>query len=309
MIPIAVLLVAWAGCKSQNGDAEPKKEKASPKEAAEDKKEEDDDALPGIPPTRILLSTSDLTPALDRPADLSKDLRGLAEAAAQAGGFTLGSDGHQAEAQFEYGIVVDGRSDPRADRGRIAWKVTIGVKVRGKNGLGELFQATAGDQRPFVRGAVKDVAKAFRMLMRESAEYAFLDVAMQIKYREAKADVALLGLSADRPHEQWAAMRRLGEVGHKAAVPQLIERLEDADQTTLAVVVGVLARLGDPTAIEALAKVAEGADEGRVLLAVDAMGAIGGPKAKKYLELIAASHPTEAIREAVKEILERAEGE
>ena len=304
MIPIAVLLTAWAGCRGQDEDPKPPAEKASAEKAPAAKEEEDDDSLPPIPPTRILLSCSDLTPELDRPVDLSEALRGLGETAAQAAGFTLGRDGHQAEAQFEYGIVVDGRSDPRADRGRLAWKVTVGVRVTDENGLGELFQGMAGDQRPFVRGAVKDVEKAFRTLMKESAEYAFLDVAMQIKYRKAAADVAMRGLDADRPHERWAAMRRLGELAHKAAVPRLVEQLEDADQTTLAVVVGVLGRLGDPAAIEPLARVAEGSDEGRVLLAVDAMGAIGGPKAKKYLELIAASHPNEAIRDAVKEILE-----
>jgi len=256
-----------------------------------------------VPPLHVTIIAVDRTNSSERPADMSAAVQGLAEAAAKRAGFTVVEDGHSGTAEVFYAVVKDGKPDPKAERGTVAWGVSVMVRVEDEQGLGEVFEGRRGDERPFIKATVPDLKAAFDSLLGEALEGAFRDVAMQIKYVSADAKTCEAALTAQHPEERWAALRRLGDLGSKESAQPIIDILDGADELTTAIAVGVLARLKSARAVPVLAKLAEGPSPDRATLIVNALAEIGGPEARKYLELIGASHPNEVIRKLVSDLL------
>ena len=291
---VAVLPLVLNGCRKDAATAD--EPAAAPAETEQTPEE--------LPVTHVHLKVVDQTTEAERPTQLGDALDSAADAAAKKIGYTLDPNGHKLLLEVFYSISVDGKPDPKAQRGQISWGVGVTLRLVDEQGLAEEISGRRGDERPFVRGALPDLKKAFTSVLTDAMEGALRDVRMQVEYRDADSAKALTGLKARHPEERWSALRRLGELGDKDAVPQILALLEDGpDPPTLAVVIGVLGRLRDPRALKLLAKQAQGPNPDQAVFVAQAIAAIGGPEAKKYLRLLEASHPVDAVRQAIEEML------
>ena len=110
------------------------------------------------------------------------------------------------------------------------------------------------------------------------------------------------GLKSQKVEELWAAMRRLGEMGHQPAVPAIIRVMESHDALTTHVAAGVLARLKDPRAIPAFVKAIMRAKEAQAVYLLETLWGAGIPGIEKALQRLSKEHPMESIRAKANEL-------
>ncbi len=104
----------------------------------------------------------------------------------------------------------------------------------------------------------------------------------------ALGDLIGSGDEADRCY----ACRALGVLADRAALPLLVERLEDPDIDVCVEAAGALGALGDPAAVGALCKSLAGDPDGEIkLAAARALGQIGAAEAIPVLLEVAACRP------------------
>ena len=258
---------------------------------------------PSNPPgaLRVRLAVVDQTSEDERPVALEADLLDMAGEAARRAGLAPDDDGALAGIEVHYGLFVDGKPAPRAEKGLLTWAAQVSLRVE-DGGLGEDLTSVSRSESPYVRGAAPDLRKVLREVLGVAMEQALRDAAAQAKFRSLGAAEALAALDSEHAEERWAAMRRLADLRHTEAIPKIAAFLEDEDDLTVDVAVAALGQIRDERAVEPLARAAEGPNVDRALAVVEALAAIGGAKARKYLDLIGASHPSERVRDRVKEL-------
>jgi hypothetical protein len=293
---ILILLIACREAPPQNAPVQASQE--GPKEAAKTSTKQTNEDLP----LKVHVVAFDRTTASERPVDLQKKLLGIATAAARAAGLEISEKGDLAAVEMHYLLTNNDRPDPKAAGGLLTWGVMVTLRMEDEMGLAEELSATRKDEAPIRRSAVPDMAKAVSLALRKAAESAFWEVHMQWRYRNASAKRASDGLKVDRPEELWAAMRRLGELGHTQAVPELIRIMESFDKLTGHIAAGVLARLKDPRAVPALVRVIKGATGSKALVFLETLSGMGIPTAKRALKQLSEEHPEQSIRAKASEL-------
>lgn len=239
-----------------------------------------------------------------RPVDMAPRLEALGRAAAETAGFVVADDGHLAGMEVFYAVTVADLPSPQAEKGKLAWGVETTLRLEDEQGLGEELSGRSGNEVPYVRAAIGDVEAALAQVLTETMVGTLRDVKMQGSYSEASEDTAITGLQSLYPEERWAALRRLGELGARRALPDILQLLQQDDPVTVATTVGVLARLRDQRAIEPLVALTASGEPARAVLAADAIGQIGGARARAALRALAEKHPVAEVRTAVQAILQ-----
>ncbi len=268
------------------------------------------DAPPAEPgPSRaVRLVVRDLTSEGERPVALPQDkLLAVARQAAKEAGLEVDPDGAVlAGVELLYGLTVDGKPAPQADRGLLSWAAQVTLRVEDESGLAEEVVGRTRDESPWVKAATPDLEGALVHLYARTLGGAFRDAVAQIQFRAATEAEALAALDADHPELRWAGIRRLADLRVKTALPRLLEFLHADDDLTVEVTIAALGRLGDDETVEALAQAGDGPDPDRSIKVIEALGRIGTAKARKYLSLIGESHPVERVRERAKRVLDDA---
>ena len=290
---VVVVLTCLAGCRRHAATPEPPA--ATAESAPKPAPPKPSGAL------RIKLAVLDQTEKDERPIELGKDLRAMAEAAARRAGVEVSDDGMLAGIEVHYALLDGDKPAPNAPKGLLTWAAQVTLRVE-DGGLGEDLQSLSKSESPYVRAATPDLRKALNVVLGACIEQALRDALAQARFRKLEPKEALAALSSDAVEERWAAIRRLADLRDVAAIPKIAAFLEDEDELTVNVAIAALGQIRDERAVEPLAKAAEGPDVERALAVVEALAAIGGPKAKKYLELIGASHPSDRVRDRVKEL-------
>ena len=231
----------------------------------------------------------------------------LVQEAATAANFTVDPKGHQTEVSVAYGTLSEGEPDPEAERGTIAWSVGIHLRLVDAEGLGESMEGFGRGEIPFVRAAIPAMPLAMAEVAGQGLKRAFRDLSMQLQYREAKPEEAAQGLHSPIPEEQWAALRRIGELQAKDYREPILELIETAEPTTLVIALGVLRRLRDVRSLAPLARFASTAEPETAILVGSALVSIGGNAARPHLQAMAEEHPEPRVRDAVRELLQQLE--
>lgn len=122
---------------------------------------------------------------------------------------------------------------------------------------------------------------------------------------EGKRDqdlIADLGSADARARD--VAIRVLAERRHRAAVPALVERLEDPDPEVAERAIGALGQIGDPAAVTPLVRLAQKRQGAQAANLARIIGDIGGPDARAYLLTLASGHPDPLVRSAAQQALD-----
>ncbi len=254
-----------------------------------------------IPSIRIELI--DRTTTDERPIDMADSLITLSEVAAHSAGFSTTDDGMLAGVETHYTILVDGKSNPKADNGLLTWGVQITIRVEDEYGLAEDITGYAKGRAPFVRAATPDIKTVFGHVLSAALKTAFRDVWMQLEYKNADLEKAKDGLNAKEVAERWAALRRLGEHGEKDTVPLIIEQLDGADPMTAHICIGVLGRIGGKDAVKHLKKLIHEGNDEWAMSAIKTLWIMNAEHTLPMIKKIQSSHPSNEVRAFAAEIL------
>lgn len=310
-LALVALSVPLAGCKKDAAPAgapappsAPAPASDSPAPAGADEAlelpPEDDEPGGGLP--ALDLEVEDVTTEEERPVNLGDVPRSVVVSAAQATGFRVGGEGKLATATAEvhYALTQDGKVNPKADRGLLTWGVAVGVRVVGADHLAEVIYGRSIGEAPFVLAALPSLEAAFGEVLRSGARGAFLDVAMQIHYRDAPLPLVLDGLRSPQPEERWAATRRAAALAAPDAGPRLLANLESAEGLEVGLLAAALERLKEARAVPLLVDRVDGLPESVAIVVVDALRGFNTPEARAALKRVAEEHPIESVRAAAK---------
>lgn len=175
-------------------------------------------------------------------------------------------------------MVLTRRGDPR-------------IVVDGKGQQPFLARGPAARQSAFTQAldsAIRDGVGALAM---------HLDIA-------GKSEAELVAqLQSPDGRRREMALRVLAERKSPAAIPHLIERLQQEERDEQLRALGGLVAVGDPLSVPALIDATLGADPGFLIQLVYAMGEIGGKEAEAFLFTASTGHQEDAVRAAASEAL------
>ena len=254
-----------------------------------------------IPSIRIEII--DRTTVDERPVDMATPLITLSEVAAHSAGFSTTDDGMLAGVETHYTILVDGKSQPKAENGLLTWGVQITIRIEDEYGLAEDITGYAKGRTPFVRAATPEIKTVFGHVLSAALKTAFRDVWMQLEYKNADLERAKAGLHTKEVAEKWAALRRLGEHGEKDTVPLIIEQLDGADPMTAHICIGVLGRIGGKDALEHLKKIIQEGNDEWAMSAIKTLWIMNAERTLPMIKKIQNSHPSKEVRAFAAEIL------
>ncbi|HEY2031718.1 MAG TPA: HEAT repeat domain-containing protein [Myxococcales bacterium] len=199
-------------------------------------------------------------------------------------------------------MVDPGKTAPDRDLANVVVSLELGRPD--SSGQEVTLRAEGLSRRPLEQGQSLDpearraaFASALGIAIHEAAEA----LADQID-AHAKSDQALIADlgSADVRIRDYA-IRVLAERRNPAAVPKLIERLDDPDPTVWLRAVGALTAIGDRRAVVPLIEATRKRrpeETGSVLYAI---ATLGGPAAEAYLFTLESGAPDEQVRRAARE--------
>lgn len=226
-------------------------------------------------------------------------MEAAARAALSEAGFRLGEGAraHRAEASVSSVELLAPGASGGAARAEIAIELALTPAEPGRGGA----------RREEGTGAVAlsgvDPREAWGAALRDAAREAAASLALAFS-EEAKTDEQVIAdLSAGDARVRDHAVRVLGDRRSRAAVPALLERLEDPEPRVAHRTVGALAQIGDERAVAPLIELSRSEDPARAARVARLIGDIGGAEAEGYLLTLEAGHADPRVRRAAGEAL------
>jgi hypothetical protein len=265
----------------------------------------------GAAPRRSLLveiGVRDRTPESDRPARL--DLAAIREEIVRlqrtAGVFTVapGRAPGPREAAFRQRVDVEVDEDVKDGQGiaRAAVMVVI-ERVDGSPDASRL-EAAGGAEKPYPLES-PDVGAVFTDLVKRVVGDVMRGLLQRERLRQGDARAVVAALQSDDPETRLAAVNAAAERRDSTAVPVLIQRLHDPDDTIRDRALGALVEIGDRRAVGPLTRQTKFRDLEGMRKVVDAIASLGGDEARSYLEFVASGHEEREIRDLAREALDR----
>jgi HEAT repeats len=247
----------------------------------------------------VELGEGSLSPAL-REAGLDEPaLVEAARAAIRAAGFEVGQGSlpHRAVMGIPSVQLLPPGVLGGAPRAEAAVELALVPDARGIPRRTEVATASV----PFVPGRPRD---AWLSAVAEAARRAAEGLALAVAAEEKPSAelIADLGAKDGRVREQ--AVRVLGERKVRAAVPALVERLEQDDGRLAQRIVAALAQIGDERAVGPLIDLSRGSDATVTARLARLIGDIGGAEAEGYLLTLASGHPDARVRATARKALD-----
>jgi HEAT repeat protein len=140
--------------------------------------------------------------------------------------------------------------------------------------------------------------------LRQAAQRASEGLALAVAAADKPEGTLIADVSAKDPRVREHAIRALGERRSRAAVPALVDRLDEEEPRLAHLVLGALAQIGDERAVPALIDVSRGGDAALTARLARYIGDIGGTEAEGYLLTLASGHADRRVRKAAREALE-----
>jgi hypothetical protein len=260
-------------------------------------------------PHLVQIDVRDRTADADRPArlDLAAVRDEIARLQREAGVFTvaLGPAPPPPRAEtFRQRVDVEVEEDVRDGQGvaRAALRVVI-ERVDAPPGATRL-EAVGGGEKPYPLEA-PDPGAVFTGLVKRVVGDVMRGLLQRERLRQADPGAIVAALRSDDPETRLAAVNAAAERRERTAVPALIERLNDADDTIRDRALGALVEIGDRRAVAPLTKQTKFRDLDGMRKVVDAVASLGGDEARSYLEFVATGHEELEIRELAREALDR----
>jgi hypothetical protein len=262
------------------------------------------------PPRRLLVEVDvrDRTAAADRPArlDLAAVREEILRLHREAGVFTVApgqAAGPDAQS-YRQRVDIEFEEDVRGGQGvaRAATRVVI-ERIDGPPDAPRL-DAAGGGEKPYPLES-PDVGAVFTGLVKQVVGDVMRGMLQRERLRRADPGAVVAALRSSDTETRLAAVNAAAERRERAAVPGLIERLNDDDDTIRDRALGALVEIGDRRAIGPLTKQTRFRDLDGMRKVVDAVASIGGDEARSYLEFVSSGHEELEIRELAREALER----
>ena len=264
------------------------------------------------PPDPLVVSrllVDDLTPAGERIVDLSASLEEMVRGA--FGGMerlvlAVGRDdegGYALGVAVAYALMVGEVPVLAVQPGTVRVFVQAELRRRGPSGLPDEYGVETWSEAAFSPdegGALADTIRAAAAAGLRDARDRLLATIRLVGMDDRLLVDALA--SKDR-HERLEATREAGERGLVPAAAAVARLLGDEDPAIRATALAALGRIRDESTVAAVAALTRGMNLEEARLAVYTLGDIGGPKARRYLETIAYSHPSDALRQAATQAL------
>ena len=183
---------------------------------------------------------------------------------------------------------------------------SLGIRRRTNDGVSRYDVAGVGETR--VTGASLDERQdAVRRALALALDQVVASARFQLDALD-KGDKALLkDMDSPDARVKEFALRVLAERKNPAAVPSLLEKLNDADLDEERRAMGALVEMRETRAVPALIDLSRGKELGFLREIVFALGAIGGDEAQAYLYTVAQGHDQAAIRDAAQQALDELE--
>ncbi len=193
--------------------------------------------------------------------------------------------------------------EPLPDGGTALRRAETGVGLQLTQPDSEVGQlrADATGMRLFDPAASPARVKAFRAALDAALDEAAAQLLVLID-AAGKSDEALIAdLKSPDGGIRDAAVRQLADRNNPAAVPSLIERLNDPDRQVVLRAMGALEELHDQRAVRPLIDLTERQDPAFVAQILYVIGAIGGTDAEAFLYTLQNGSPDAQVRVAAGE--------
>jgi hypothetical protein len=183
-------------------------------------------------------------------------------------------------------------------------EVGVGLQLSPLDGEAGQVHTDAMGMRIFdPEGPTPDAARrrAFRGALDAALEIAAAQLVVLIDAAGKSDDALIADLQSPDGGVRDAAVRQLADRKNPAAVPALIERLNDSDRQVVLRAMGALEELRDQRAVRPLIDLTERQDPAFVVQVVYVIGAIGGPDAEAFLYTLQNGSPDAQVRVAATE--------
>jgi hypothetical protein len=200
---------------------------------------------------------------------------------------------------FAHVLADSGEVDPLPSP---TGKVEIGVEVELAQGLNQAPLRESAQWAERVDPA-EGLAPALRRAV-AGATRKCADALLLAWSEESKGDADVLAdLQSKDARVRNLAVQVLADRKNPAAVPALIQRLQDPDGEVVERSIGALAQLGDRRAVGPLIEMSQRREPSTVAQLARIVGDLGGPEAEAYLVTLASGHPEPQVRQAAEAAL------
>lgn len=182
-------------------------------------------------------------------------------------------------------------------------RAEVAVELALGRGASSRVVAEGRAQRDFAPGDPEVRAAAFSEALDGALDDASGQLVLLLDAATRTDSELVAELSSEEGPRRDFALRALAERKSPAALPYLLQRLEETDRTAQLRAVGGLVALRDIRAVPKLIEATLGRDPSFVVQIAYALGEIGGEEAEAYLFTASTGHPEEGVRRAAAEAL------
>ena len=200
------------------------------------------------------------------------------------------------------GRVAVHRAEAVPGAGAPLAQVLLSVELSPQAGGGTLRE-TAGGAEPVGPGP-RGVREAFERAAASALSRAVAGFGLLLRAEGKRDEELIADLGSSDARTRDVAIRALAERRTRAAVPALVQRLEDPDPEVAERAIGALGQIGDPAAVLPLVRLAQKRRGQAMANLARIIGDIGGPDARAYLLTLASGHPDPAVRSAAQQALD-----
>lgn len=269
-------------------------------------------STPAVVPILGTVTVQDGTPDEARPAGVVLDEEMLAAAARKqlvdAQVFALpDAPGPQSVATVAIALSMENVEVGKKAAARLAARVKITVKPEGLSEDRWSEDTQVGAEAPYEIDKKRPPDRP--LLFRRLAERTLHDVLEQYVVRQklrtaAESEVVSI-LATDKGELREEAIKVSGERKIAAAVPRLLELLDDPDESVRDASLGTLVQMRERRTVGVLTRSRSLRDRREMRKIVDAVTLLGGQEAKDYLEFVAAAHDDADMKQLAKDALAR----
>jgi hypothetical protein len=263
-----------------------------------------------VTPPRPIIADAivvDHTPDGERPASVNLEaVRAEALRLQREGGVFVPAPGRAAEKGDErWRLRVEIGLGEGAREGRGLARAAVALRLEQLDAVtAPRLEVHGGAERPYAL-ETPDVDRVYTDLVIRVLSDLTKDLLTRARLRHADVPALIAALRSERAEERLGAIAAAAERRERAAVPTLIERLDDPVEAVSDRALGALVEIGDQRAVKALTRETRFHDLDRMHKIIDAIASLGGGEARTYLEFVASGHEEADIRDQAKEALDR----